>query len=152
MPKAVPPLAAAPSTPLASNSKAPLAVPPLQTDTTAPTVAVLDYGGPKKRGAERMTNDKWPQPTEYRSWNISFNLRSLSFFAIQGPRLALGHFYYGPFLPLCFGNRRYVPGICRKEKESPKTIIKILNFGAFLIIKTFQQPQMFAHFTPTQNH
>ena len=76
MPTAAPTLAAAPSTPPASNSKAPLAVPISSIPTTSspidPTVAVLDYGGPKKRGAKKFRIDKWPQPVESRSWKISF--------------------------------------------------------------------------------
>ena len=55
VPKAVPKLAAAPSTPPASNSKAPLAVhtsslptTSLPTEQTAPTVSVPDHGGPTR--------------------------------------------------------------------------------------------------------
>ena len=78
-PKAVPKWTAAPSTPPASNSKDPLAVPDasffttsLPTETTAPTVAVLDYGVHQQREAEQVTLHKWPQLADFRSWEIRF--------------------------------------------------------------------------------
>ena len=44
----------------------------LQIERTEATVTVPDYGGAKKSEAEAMIIDKWPQPTEFRSWKISF--------------------------------------------------------------------------------
>ena len=35
-------------------------------------VAVPDYGGPKKRDTDASIIDKWLQPTQFRSWKISF--------------------------------------------------------------------------------
>ena len=79
MPKAAPKLTAAPSTPPASISKAPFEVPSpslpstsLPIEITAPTVTVTDDGGPKSREAEAIISNEWPQPTEFRSWNIRF--------------------------------------------------------------------------------
>ena len=80
MPRAAPKLAAAPSTPPASIPKAPMAVPtsPFATtsfpiERTDSTVTVPDYGGPKKKKeAEAIIIDKWPQPTEFRSWKFIF--------------------------------------------------------------------------------
>ena len=67
-------------TPRASNLSAPLAVPnscilttSLPTETTAPTVAVLDYGGPEKERNRRQSLLTWPRPTELISWKITLN-------------------------------------------------------------------------------
>ena len=65
MPKAAPKMAAAPSTPPASNSKAPFAVPSpslpstsLPIEITAATVTVPDYGGPRRREAEAIVSNE----------------------------------------------------------------------------------------------
>ena len=80
MPKAATKLPAASSTPPASNSKAPIAVPcpslpstSLPIEITAPILTVPDYGGNNRREAEAIISNEWPQPTEFRSWKISFN-------------------------------------------------------------------------------
>ena len=79
MPKAATKFAATPSTPPANTPKAPLTVPnsftpttALPTETTAPAVAVPDYEDTQMREAEHITIDRWPQPTEFRSFQISF--------------------------------------------------------------------------------
>ena len=79
MPKAASKLAAAPSTPPASISKNPVAVrksslptTSLPTKSTEATVAVPDNAGPQKKEAEASLIEKWPQPTEFRSWKMSF--------------------------------------------------------------------------------
>ena len=68
-----------PSTPQAGNYKTPLtvhnsSVPTtyLPIESTEPTVTVRDLGGPEKTEAKAILIDKWPQPTECRSWKISF--------------------------------------------------------------------------------
>ena len=70
VPNSGPKLAAAPTTPPASNSTAPLAVrnssfpaTSSPTEMTAPIVSVPDDGGPQKREAAQIMIDKWPQPT-----------------------------------------------------------------------------------------
>ena len=72
-------LAAAPSTPPASIPKVPMTVPNSSIPTTslsiggtAPAVRVPDYGGPKQGDAEAIFVDKWAQPTDISSWEISF--------------------------------------------------------------------------------
>ena len=42
------------------------------TEDTDLTVTFPSYAGPKKREAEQIIVDKWPQPTECRSWKMSF--------------------------------------------------------------------------------
>ena len=42
-------------------------------------MTVLNYGGPKKRNAEQTIFDKWPQPTESRSWKSASKAKSLMF-------------------------------------------------------------------------
>ena len=66
------------STYLRSISKSPMVVPNSSIPTTslpiesaASTVTVHNHGGPEKREAEAIIIDKWPEPTEFRSWKIS---------------------------------------------------------------------------------
>ena len=79
MPKAASKLAAAPSTRQARISKTQVAAHNflfrrllLPLGSTEATVTVPDYGGPRKREAEANMIDKWRQPTEFRSWKLSF--------------------------------------------------------------------------------
>ena len=74
MPKAAQTKTATPSTQPASNSKASLAVPNSSVPTasspieiTAPTITVLDFGGPKQREAEHISVYRWPQLAEQSS-------------------------------------------------------------------------------------
>ena len=92
MSRAAPKLAAAPITPPANISRTPMAVPNSSIPTTSSpiggsegTETVLDYGGPKKR--ESVVTDKWHQPTEFRSWKISF--KSEVSHSSQYPRAAM---------------------------------------------------------------
>ena len=78
VPKAAPKLAAAPSTPPASNSEAPQAVPntsilttALLAGTTNPTVAVFDGGGSQEREAEHVASAN-------RIWKLENELPKLS--------------------------------------------------------------------------
>ena len=55
-------------------------------ESTDSTLTVLDYEGPQQREAGQITIDNWPQPTEFRSWKISFN--SEVSHSMQYPRAA----------------------------------------------------------------
>ena len=69
-------LAAAPSNPPGSKAKVPLAVPSssrlfrLKLHFQQSQPLILE--DPKREKLEQLTIDKWPQPTESRSWKISF--------------------------------------------------------------------------------
>ena len=95
--KAVPQLAAAPSTLLASNSKAPVTVPKsslpttfLPTENAALTVTALDHGGPENR--EKPNNLPLTMPSTDRNQKQGNQLqkRSVSFFAISQKPLSCG--------------------------------------------------------------
>ena len=59
----------------------------LATQNTSSTSNASEYGGPKKKEAEQITVDKWPLPTEFRSWKITFKREAChSFFAISQSR------------------------------------------------------------------
>ena len=79
MPQAASKLAVARSTTPASISKTPVA----EHKSTITTVTVPDNGGPKKIAAEAILVDKCFQPTEFRSWRISFT--SEVFHSSQSP-------------------------------------------------------------------
>ena len=73
MPKATPKLAAAPSTPPARFSKAPMALPKssfptttLPIESTEATMTVTDHGVPNMREAKAIIVDKRPRTTECR--------------------------------------------------------------------------------------
>ena len=77
MPKAATKLAEAPSTPPASNSKAPLAVPNSSgppTEASSSTVTVPDYGGSERPKGETSTviRSTSPQTTEFGIWEVGF--------------------------------------------------------------------------------
>ena len=79
LPKAASKLAAAPSAAQASISKNPVtahnsSIPTasLPIESTEAAVTVPDNRGSKKREAEAIIIDMWPQPPEFRSWKISF--------------------------------------------------------------------------------
>ena len=97
VPKAATKLAAAPSTLLASNSKAPVTVPKSSFPTTcwptenaALTVTVLDYGGPENR--EKPNNLPLTMASTDRNQKQGNQLekRSVSFFAISQKPLSCG--------------------------------------------------------------
>ena len=93
-PKAAPKLAAFSSTPRASISKAPTAVPnsfipttTLPIESTDSTVTIPDCGKRKKRQDDATIIDRWLQPTAFRSWTISF--KSEVCHSSQYPRAAV---------------------------------------------------------------
>ena len=92
--KAAHQLAAAPSTRPVGNSKVPPTVfnssiltTSLPTETTAAVVTVPDFAGPKKREAELFFVVNCPQPTEFRSWKMSYE--SEVSHSSQNPRAAV---------------------------------------------------------------
>ena len=94
MSKTAPKLTAVPSMPPASNSKSSTGSTSITILTTsspmvvkAPTVTL--WRTQKEREAEHITIDKLPQPTEFRSWKISFKSEVLHFFAISQSRCAM---------------------------------------------------------------
>ena len=95
MPKAASKLAAAPSTPPARISKAPVSennptsssLPTERTESAEGTVTVLDYGGLQKREAEEVVDDKWLDSPEFRTWKM--RLKTEVSHSSQYPRTAM---------------------------------------------------------------